>query len=49
MIHLNTFLLLLKNYLLKYDSVYNAHKYLNSKKMNVRPPYIETIIKSGEE
>jgi len=31
------------------NSVYNAHKYLNSKKMNVRPPYIETIIKSGEE
>ena len=31
------------------NSVYNAHKYLNRKKMNVRPPYIETIIKSGEE
>ncbi len=31
------------------NSVYNAHKYLYTKNMNVRPPYIETIIKSGEE
>ncbi len=31
------------------NSVYNAHLYLNDKNINVRPPTISTIIKTGEE